>query len=132
ISDEMIEKYKPAKDGEVRLWSQDQDEDNISSKIWSDFSDHYKTMLTGLLELERVAFKRGYTFAVAFFAGRCMLCEKCNVENVTCLNPRMARFSPEAMGINVLKTAKNAGMDLKFYTEDTKTAITPVAILLID
>ena len=67
---------------------------------------------------------------VAFFAGRCMLCEKCNVENGTCLNPQMARFSPEAMGINMLKTAKNAGMDLKFHSEDT--TITPMAILLID
>jgi predicted metal-binding protein len=54
------------------------------------------------------------------------------VENGICLNPMMARFAAEAMGINLLKTAKNAGMDLKFHTEWNSTLITPMAILLID
>ncbi|PKL67819.1 MAG: hypothetical protein CVV28_03580 [Methanobacteriales archaeon HGW-Methanobacteriales-1] len=44
----------------------------------------------------------------------------------------MSRFAAEAMGINMLKTAENAGMELKFCTEDNPTPITPMAILLID
>jgi hypothetical protein len=92
-------------------------------------SSPYKNSLMDLLELERAAFNLGYTFATVFFAGRCMLCEKCNVENGICKNPMIARFSAEAMGINLLKTAENAGMELKFSQDSSPT---PMAILLID
>lgn len=95
-------------------------------------SGHYRTLLTILLEIERAAFNQGYTFATVFYAGHCRLCEKCNVENGTCLNPMMSRFSAEAMGINLLKTAKNVGMELKIPTSDNKIPLTPMAILLID
>jgi predicted metal-binding protein len=89
-------------------------------------------MLMVLLELERAAFKQGYSLATAFFGGKCMLCEKCNVEGGVCLNPLMSRFASEAMGINLLKTAKNANMELKFSTSDNPVPITPMAILLIN
>ena len=82
-----------------------------------------------LLDLESAAFSLGYTFATVFFAGRCMLCEKCNVKEGICRNPIISRFSAEAMGINLLKTAKNAGIDLKFDLDSTPT---PMAILLVD
>jgi predicted metal-binding protein len=95
-------------------------------------SGHYRTLLTILLEIERAAFNQGYTFATVFYAGHCRLCEKCNVENGTCLNPMISRFSAEAMGINLLKTAKNVGMELKIPTSDNKIPLTPMAILLID
>jgi predicted metal-binding protein len=44
----------------------------------------------------------------------------------------ISRFSAEAMGINLLKTAKNVGMELKIPTSDNKIPLTPMAILLID
>jgi len=116
----------------ARLGDQYQDINKMSSSIWSDFSGHYKNSLMDLLELERAAFNRGYTFATVFFAGRCLLCEECDVKSGLCRNPVIARFSAESMGINLSKTAENAGMELKFHTEDNSNSITPMAILLID
>lgn len=132
ISEEVLARYDPVKDGKARLWNRDQNSDNSTLNLKSDFEKHYKNSLMDLLELERAAFKRGYIFATVFFAGRCLLCEECNVENGSCLKPAMARPSAEAMGINMLKTAENAGMNLKFHIEDKLTQMTPMAILLID
>lgn len=103
----------------------------LPSGEWSDFSPYYKDKLNILLELEKAAFNRGFNFATAFFAGRCKLCEECNMEG-DCLNPITARFSAEAMGINVFKTAENAGIELKFDTENDPPSITLIAVLLID
>jgi len=86
----------------------------------------YRKMLTLLLNLEKLAFDGGFTFATAFFGGSCQLCEVCNVEEGTCLNPTMARFACEAMGINLMKTAENTQIDLTFKNPAA------VAILLID
>ena len=124
-----ITEYGQKKGDEVRLWNQDLN--NLSPAIWSDISDIYRTMLTDLLELERAAFNKGCAFAMAFFGGRCLLCENCNLDK-GCQNALMARFSAEAMGINVVKTTENAGIELKFQNEVNKSPITPIAILLID
>jgi len=132
ISGELLEKYEPKDGEEFRLWDRYQDPVTETSTIWTDFSQIYKSMLMVLLELERAAFKQGHSLATAFFGGKCMLCEKCNVEGGICLNPLMSRFASEAMGINLLKTAKNADMELKFSTSDNPVPITPMAILLID
>ena len=128
ISEETT-KYGQKKGDEARLWNQDLN--NLSPAIWADISNIYKTMLTDLLEIERAAFNQGYAFAMAFFGGKCLLCENCDPDN-GCQNALMARFSAEAMGINVLKTAKNAGMEIQFPNEGNQTPITPIAILLID
>ncbi|OPY23823.1 MAG: hypothetical protein A4E27_01388 [Methanobacterium sp. PtaU1.Bin242] len=131
ISEELLEKYKP-KNKDFRLWDRYQDPVTVTSTIWNDYSQIYKSMLMVLLELERAAFKQGYPLATAFFGGKCMLCEKCNVEGGVCLYPLMSRYASEAMGVNLLKTAENAGMKLQFSNEDDPTPITPMAILLID
>jgi predicted metal-binding protein len=127
ISNELKAKYNLDNLAD-RLQDQYNDLDKISQVLWSDFSVHYKNALIDLLELERAAFNMGYTFATVFFAGHCMLCEKCDVENGICNNPMIARFSAESMGINLLKTAENAGMELKFNSSEP----TGMAVLLID
>jgi len=132
ISEELLEKYKPKGGEKFRLWDRYENPVTVTSTIWTDFSQFYKSMLMVLLELEREAFKQGYPLATAFFGGKCMLCEKCNVDGGVCLNPLMARFASEAMGINLSKTAENAGMKLQFSTEDEPNPITPMSILLID
>lgn len=131
IPDEVIAKYKLGKDKKelAKLRDQYEDADKTSLSVWSDFAGYYKESLMDLLDLESAAFSLGYTFATVFFAGRCMLCEKCNVKEGICRNPIISRFSAEAMGINLLKTAKNAGMNLKFDPDSTPT---PMAILLVD
>lgn len=132
ISRELEQKYKqPAKNEEFRLWNRVRDT-KFEKQIWSDFSEIYKTMLTVLLELEKAAFNQGCPLATSFFGGKCILCEKCNIESGVCMNPLMARYSSEAMGVNLFKTAENVGMDLKFHKEDITAPITPMAILLID
>ncbi len=129
-SKEILEKYNINTGEESnRLRDQYNDIDKLSPKLWSDYSTTYKKFLTDLLEMERAAFNLGYTLATAFFAGRCLLCRECNVKNGKCRNPMISRFSAEAMGINLLKTSKNSGMELKF---NPKKDVTPIAILLID
>ncbi len=131
IPDEVMAKYEWGNDENerVRLRDQYENADKMSSDVWSDFAQYYKESLMDLLDIESAAFSLGYTFATVFFAGRCMLCEKCNVKEGICRNPMISRFSAEAMGINLLKTARNAGMNLKFGPNINPT---PMAILLID
>lgn len=103
----------------------------VSSGDWKDFIDYYRDTLEVLLEIERTAFKSGYNFTTAFFAGKCRLCEECNV-NGNCINPLSARFSAESMGVNVFKTAENAGMKLKFDTENESSTMALISLVLID
>lgn len=98
-------------------------------KFWADYFDYSKKMHLWMLELEKKAFNEGYTFAVAFVNGSCRLCEKCNVETGICLHTNMARIPEHAVGINMKKTAEEAGMALKFPVEGNPE---PMAILLID
>jgi predicted metal-binding protein len=129
ISNELKSKYNLNNLEELdRLQDRYDDVNKTSARLWSDFAVHYKNALMDLLELEKAAFSMGYTFATLFFAGRCMLCEKCDVETGMCRNPVIARFSAEAMGINLLKTAENAVMELNFDSSDS----TGMALLLID
>jgi predicted metal-binding protein len=60
--------------------------------------------------LEAAAFKRGLTYASGFTAGKCTLCDECVGAGNRCRNPYKARPSMEAMGIDVSRTAKNAGL----------------------
>lgn len=131
IPDEVMAKYKLGNDERERVKLRDryEDADKTSLSIWSDFAGYYKESLMELLDLESAAFSLGCVFATVFFAGRCMLCEKCNVKEGICKNPILSRFSAEAMGINLLKTAKNIGMNLKFDQDSTPT---PIAILFLD
>lgn len=94
------------------------------------YREYYRTTLSIMLELEKAAFNGGYAFATAFVGGSCHLCEKCNVEKGVCLNPTMARIAAEAVGVNVVKTAENAGMTVEFSAE--AKAPEPMALLLID
>jgi predicted metal-binding protein len=87
-----------------------------------------RRILLAMLELEKAAFNRGYTLAVALTAGSCALCEICNMDG-TCIHPSMARYSEHALGVNVKKTLKNAGMSIKFPFEKNPEGI---GMLLID
>jgi len=64
-------------------------------------------------EIEREAFRRNYYFSLGLGAEHCALCQRCDVES-PCRNPLMARPSMEAVGIDVHKTVKNAGLTLRW------------------
>lgn len=82
-----------------------------------------------MLELEKKAFNAGYTLALALVNGSCRLCETCNVKGGVCAHPTMARIPEHAVGINMQKTAENAGMPIRFPVTGSPE---PMGILLID
>jgi predicted metal-binding protein len=98
-------------------------------KFWAAWKDDKRKMLSAVVDLEKAAMRKGYTLAVGFVSGSCQLCEKCNVETGICVNPTMARYSEDAVGVNVKKTAKNAGISVTFPFEKNPESF---ALLLID
>jgi predicted metal-binding protein len=75
----------------------------------------YKLKLLKIVEaVESAAFKKGMRFAAGLVGGSCVLCDRC-VENKfsdACRHPFQARPPMEAMGIDVVKTAQNAGLPI--------------------
>jgi len=66
-----------------------------------------------LLKLEKFAFTKGFALALGLRPGSCNLCTQCDVKK-PCVHPESLRFSPEAVGVNLIKTLQNAGMSLNF------------------
>ncbi len=64
-------------------------------------------------KVEAQAFALGYRFATGLTAGSCKLCPECTASSNSqepCRHPFRARPSMEAVGIDVFKTAENAGL----------------------
>ncbi len=63
-------------------------------------------------KIESKCFGLGYRFAAGFGAGACGLCDECAIKHPgePCRHPFQARPSMEAVGIDVFKTAENAGL----------------------
>ena len=100
-----------------------------AEKFWKTWKDDKRKMLQSVVDLEKAAMKQGYTLAVGFVSGACQLCEKCNLKTRICVHPTQARYSEDAVGINVKKTAKNACISVSFPFEKTPESF---ALLLID
>lgn len=83
-----------------------------------------------LAKLEREMFLDGYYKAFAMGAGPCNLCPSCDVKN-SCLHTEQARPSLEACGIDVYKTAYNAGVKLK-VVKSYKDVPTYCCLILIE
>jgi predicted metal-binding protein len=97
--------------------------------FWKEYLGENNRILLAMLELEKTAFNAGYTLALALVNGSCRLCENCNVKNGICVHPTMARIPEHAVGVNMKKTAEEAGMAIKFPVSRNPT---PMALLLID
>ncbi|MEG1887468.1 MAG: DUF2284 domain-containing protein [Oscillospiraceae bacterium] len=66
-----------------------------------------------LLELEKWMWNHNCSNAISFGAGSCKLCKGgCGKER--CNNPYMARSPLEATGVNVIKSARKVGIDIRF------------------
>lgn len=105
---------------------------DIKDKValfWQDWKDDKLRMLQSVVELEKAAMKEGYSLAIAFVSGHCQLCDKCNTETKICVHPELARWSEDALGVNVQKTAANAGMSYSFPFAKNPESF---ALLLID
>ncbi len=99
------------------------------AKFWANWKEDKKTMLQAVVDLEKAAMKEGYSLAVAFVSGTCQLCEKCNTQTRICVHPELARWSEDAVGVNVKKTAANAGIEVKFPFAKNPESF---ALLLVD
>lgn len=70
--------------------------------------------------VEAEAFKAGYHYATGFTGGICVLCPECVTvaSGEPCRRPLEARPSMEGVGIDVFKTAANAGLPIKLSSEE--------------
>jgi len=80
------------------------------------FGPNFSQLHIIINKVEAKASMLGYRFATGFKAGTCTLCPECIAKESkeTCRNPFQSRPSMEAVGIDVLKTAENAGLPVDF------------------
>lgn len=69
-----------------------------------------------LLDLEKYMWNCNCATALSFIGGSCRLCKGgCGKEK--CNNPYQSRSPLEAVGVNIVKSAKKYGIDIKFPTD---------------
>jgi predicted metal-binding protein len=90
-----------------------------------------REMLHALAKLERDALYMGYYLAAALSGGCCRLCDECvgPGPEKKCRHPFQARPSIEAMGVDAVATASNAGLAVEFPAKEHPTW---TALLLVD
>ena len=97
--------------------------------FWVAWKEDKMQMLSVIVDLEKAAMRKGYPLAIGFVSVSCYLSEKCNLDTRVCSHPTIARYSEDAVGVNVRKTAQNAGISVTFPFEKNPEAF---ALLLID
>jgi predicted metal-binding protein len=91
----------------------------------------FKLKLHEIVEaVESAAFKKGMRFAAGLVGGSCVLCERCVNDKFSevCRHPFRARPPMEAVGIDVVKTAENAGLPI--HLSSSKNVLWTGLILL--
>jgi predicted metal-binding protein len=92
--------------------------DGLSGQVLKSFTNASEVAFN----LERAAFVAGFDKAFSFGAGFCTLCPECPAGKLAepsifskkeCLQPKKARPSMEAAGIDVYSTVRNCGSELK-------------------
>lgn len=84
-----------------------------------------------LLALERETFLSGFQKAFLLFMDSCNLCKKCAGERKECNEPKRARPTPEAMGVDVFSTMRKIGYPIEVLEDYGKT-MNRYAILLVE
>jgi len=100
-----------------------------AAKFWQDWKDDKRKMLEAVVGLEKAAMGKGYSLAMTFISGHCQLCDSCALDTKICRHPELMRLSEDALGVNVKKTADNAGIEFTFPF--TKNPVS-FALLLIE
>jgi predicted metal-binding protein len=91
----------------------------------------FKLKLLEIVEaVESAAFKKGMRFAAGLVGGSCVLCERCvkDKSSKACRHPFRARPPMEAVGIDVVKTAENAGLPI--HLSSSKNVVWTGLVLL--
>ncbi len=82
--------------------------------------DVTKRLRNLIASIEREAFSRGYYLSIGLGSGTCLLCETCELK-YPCKHPWEARPSMEAMGIDITRTMRNAGLQLTWNSGEKIT-----------
>jgi predicted metal-binding protein len=90
-----------------------------------------KEVNQGLVGLEREVFLLGYQKAFLLFMDSCNLCAECPGMREECRQPRMARPTPEAMGVDVFSTVRQHGYPIEVLRDYAQT-MNRYAFLLIE
>jgi predicted metal-binding protein len=98
-------------------------------EFWAAWKEDKLKMLSAVHALEKAAMSKGYPLAVGLISGHCQLCETCTLDKATCIHPTKARYSEDAVGVNVKATANNAGIKVKFPFDKNPSSF---ALVLID
>ena len=114
--------------------STDKGKGRINQTILKENKKSHRPFKLKLLEIveavESAAFKKGMRFAAGLVGGSCVLCERCVNDKFTevCRHPFRARPPMEAVGIDVVKTAENAGLPI--HLSSSKNVLWTGLILL--
>ncbi len=98
-------------------------------EFWAAWKADKLQMLSTVHAIEKAAMNKGYPLAVGLVSGQCQLCEECTLDRATCVYPTKARYSEDAVGVNVKATANNAGIKTKFPFDKNPASF---ALVLID
>jgi len=84
--------------------------------------DAQKRLHDIVCKIESISLADGYHFAAGLTGGSCPLCEECvGVKSgLPCRHPFKARPAMEAVGIDVMATARKAGLDLSFGQNESR------------
>ncbi len=97
--------------------------------FWQGWNKHKKDLLDATLKVEKEAMNAGYPLAFGMVSGMCHVCEECSgIKTGVCVHPTLRRYSEEAVGVNVLATARKAGIKMTFPSSKPES----FAMVLID
>jgi predicted metal-binding protein len=95
--------------------------------------DDIRKLMCQLVELEHDIFLAGFYKVFLLQFDSCKLCNDCTADGtrIKCINKIMSRPGSDAMGIDVYKTARNAGYPIQ-VVKNRSDAMNRYAFLLID
>ncbi len=70
-----------------------------------------------LLELEKEIFCSGFEKVFLLFMDSCNICKTCQERKEDCVESKMSRPTPEALGIDVYSTVRKAGYPIQVLSE---------------
>jgi predicted metal-binding protein len=84
-----------------------------------------------LLELEHEVFKAGWFKAFLIFFDSCGICLECTGERTTCKEPKLARPTADALGVDVFSTVRKLGYPIEVLS-DYDQEMNRYAFLLVE
>jgi len=84
-----------------------------------------------LLALERAVFLAGFQKAFVLFMDECRICGDCSGTREACLQKKMARPGPEALGVDVFATVRSLGYPIEVLT-DPRQEMNRYAFLMVE